>query len=84
MPTPIQRDSLTVGLEQRYNTQQAGGAFDAKKAGTSTAPSSIQAKQFENSDTFVVDEQQGVSDFKNDGNNLSVYVQGLDTTKYKG
>jgi len=34
MPTPIQRDSLTKGIEERYASQRAGGAFDAKKAGT--------------------------------------------------
>lgn len=34
MPNPISRESLNVGLEQRYNTQKSGGAFDAKSAGS--------------------------------------------------
>jgi hypothetical protein len=37
MPTPIQRDSLTKGIEERYASQRAGGAYDAKTAGTATS-----------------------------------------------
>jgi hypothetical protein len=34
MPNPISRDSLVKTLEDRYNTQSAGGAFNAKKIDT--------------------------------------------------
>jgi len=36
MPIQTNRESLTKGIEARYATQNAGGAFDAKKAGTIT------------------------------------------------
>jgi len=31
MPSPVNRESLTKGLLERYYTQKVGGAFDAKK-----------------------------------------------------
>jgi hypothetical protein len=37
MATPIERTSLRKTLEDRYKTDKAGGAFDAKKASTNTA-----------------------------------------------
>lgn len=82
--TPIERKSLKTDLLSRYNNQNEGGAFDAKKAGTSTSGPSLQAKQFDKTDSFLVKEPQGISQFKNDGNGLSQFVQGLDTRKYKG
>lgn len=30
MPIPVERPSLTTNLEERYETQPAGGAYDAK------------------------------------------------------
>jgi hypothetical protein len=36
MPEPINRKSLTKSLEDRYKSDAAGGAFDAKKASTNT------------------------------------------------
>ena len=83
--TPIPRPSLTTTLEQRYATQHAGGAFDDKdiiEAGVDALFASMQGAQFQIKNGFLTKEQQGISDFINDGNNLSLYVQGLDTTKY--
>lgn len=37
MAQQIERTSLTKDLTQRYASDKAGGAFDAKKAGTNTA-----------------------------------------------
>lgn len=37
MATPIERTSLRKTLEDRYKTDKAGGAFDAKRASTNTA-----------------------------------------------
>lgn len=78
------RPSLATDLASRYETQKKGGAFDAAKAGESTAPSSLQSQQFEKTDKFVVREQMGVSEYKADGKDLSQFVRGLDTRKYKG
>lgn len=43
MATSIERTSLTKNLEQRYKSDKAGGAFDAKKANTNTAILGLQA-----------------------------------------
>ena len=83
--TPIARPSLTTTLEQRYATQHAGGAFDDTniiELGVNAMFASMQGNQFQNKNGFLTKEIQGVSDFINDGNNLSIYVAGLDTTKY--
>lgn len=85
MPTPITRPSLTTDLASRYASQRVGGAFDARdiiEAGTDALFASFQGATFQNTNGFLTKEQLGVSDFKNDGNNLSQYVQGLDTRKY--
>lgn len=88
MPSPTPRPSLTTDLETRYETQKEGGAFDAKQAGTATAPASIQAQQFENTDTFVVKEPLFISNFKGTDTpnykEISILAQGLDVRKYKG
>ena len=73
MPTPIQRESLTKGLEERYSSQRAGGAFDAKTAGTATV------------DDFGNDFADG---FTKGGLNThlpkkdSFYIQGFDGPRY--
>ena len=73
MPTPIQRDSLTKGIEERYVSQKAGGAYDAKTAGTAT------------SDDFSNEFADG---FTKGGLNTNLpkkdssYVKGLDSIKY--
>ena len=75
MPTSTQRDSLTKGIEDRYASQRAGGAFDAKTAGTAT------------SDAFSNEFADG---FTKGGTNTnfpkkdSTLVKNLDTRKYKG
>jgi hypothetical protein len=91
MPIPTPRPSLTNCLVERYDTQRAGGAFDAKNiptvAGTRGSAGGLgfglQEVQF-TIPLFRIASwaymQQ--SDFRNDGNDLSIYVQGLDTTKY--
>ena len=42
----------------------------------------MQGSEFQTSNGFETDVLQGVSQFKNDGENLSAYEQGLDTTPY--
>lgn len=85
--TPTPRPSLTTDLATRYANQREGGAFDAKKAGTPTSPSSLQEAQFEKTDTFVKP-IQGISNFKGtDTQNykeISSLAQGIDVRKYKG
>ena len=34
MPLPITRPSVTITIEDRYNTQKVGGAYDAKSVKT--------------------------------------------------
>jgi len=85
MPTPIQRTSLTTDLATRYMTQQVGGAFDARdivESGVDPLFASYQGATFQNANGFLTEQQLEVSDFKNEGNGLSLYVQGLNTTKY--
>jgi hypothetical protein len=85
MPIPIDRPSLTTPLTARYATQKAGGAFDDKaiiESGVDPLFASFQAATFQINDGFLTKVQQGVSNFVNDGNNMSYYVRGLDTTKY--
>jgi hypothetical protein len=43
MATPIERTSLKKTLEDRYKTDKAGGAFDAKKASTNTMIQGVQS-----------------------------------------
>lgn len=84
--TPITRPSLTTDLASRYATQHVGGAFDDRniiESGVDPIAASNQGAQFQLKNGFLTKVQQGISDFKNDGNNLSTYVQGLNTTPYK-
>ena len=92
MATPINRESLSTDMETRYKNQNAGGAFDAKNIVTQPGDRSsnggvgfgLQETRYTNklfrvsSNSFL---QQ--SDFKNEGNNLSLYSKGLNTTPYK-
>lgn len=85
MPNPISRPSLTTDLASRYTSQKIGGAFDARniiQTGTDALFASYQSSQFQLTNGFLTKEKLGVSDFKNDGGNLSQYVQGLNTTPY--
>jgi hypothetical protein len=92
MPNPIDRPSLKVSLSQRYATQHVGGAFDDRNiptvAGTRGAAGGLGFGLQETQFTIPLFRigawaflQQ--SDFINEGNDLSIYVQGLDTTPYK-
>lgn len=85
MPNPITRPSLTTPLSTRYATQRVGGAFDARNIienGTDALFASFQSATFQNTNGFLTKEQLQVTDFKNSGNGLSQFVQGLDTTPY--
>jgi len=85
MPTPVSRPSLTTDLSSRYATQKVGGAFDAKniiEGGVAPAFASLQGVQFQVKNGFLTEEPQNISNFKNDGGDLSIYAQGLNTTKY--
>ena len=86
MPIPVERTSLTTDLASRYGNQRVGGAFDAKniiESGVDSIAASYQGAQFQKANGFLTKEQQGISDFKNDGKDLSQYVKGLDTRPYK-
>lgn len=85
MPIPTPRPSLTTDLATRYATQRVGGAFndrDIIETGVDGLFASYQAIQFQKANGFLTRVQQGVSDFKADGKDLSYYVQGLNTTPY--
>lgn len=86
MPSPTPRPSLITDLETRYATQPEGGAFNAKLAGTSTAPASTLAQQFDNTNKFIVKEPLFVSNFKGANGpgytEISSLATGLDTRKY--
>ncbi len=85
MPIPTDRPSLKTSLSQRYAKQHVGGAYDARdiiETGVAPLFSSMQGSEFQTANGFETDVLQGVSQFKNDGENLSIYEQGLDTTKY--
>ena len=85
MPIPIERPSLTTPLSQRYATQHVGGAFEADQIDTegfNALFASYQSLTFQIYNGFDMAIKQGISDFKNDGGDMSFYVQGLDRTKY--
>jgi len=85
MPTPIDRPSLTTPLSQRYATQHVGGAFNdfaIDTEGFNALFASYQSLTFQIYNGFDMAIKQGISDFKNDGGDMSFYVQGLDTTRY--
>lgn len=85
--TPTPRPSETINLEQRYQKQRVGAAFDAKLAGTSTIPPSLKSKLYNKSQKYDIDQLQGQSDFIGvDGGSyteLSNFGKGIDTTPYK-
>lgn len=98
MPTPNQRPSLTTTLDQRYAQQHAGGAFEVKEVfgGPGTSPStgevidaaSAQGQANQNPNGFWVKVLPQVSQLKavqsgGAGNAYSLYIKGLDTTKYR-
>ena len=85
MPNALPRPSLTKTLAERYETQPVGGAFNARniiESGVDPLFASLQGAEFQTTNGFKTEQQLGVSDFINDGNDLSIFVQGLNTTKY--
>jgi hypothetical protein len=70
---PTERESLSKNLEERYASQRAGGAYDAKQAGSTT----VDDFNNEFSDGFT-------KGGKNTGlpKKESSFVKGLDTRKY--
>jgi hypothetical protein len=85
MPLPIDRPSLKTSLSQRYATQPAGGAFDAKNIienGVDPLFSSMQGAEFQTDNGFETKTKLGISQLKNDGEGTSIYEEGLDTTPY--
>jgi|FAXJ01.1.fsa_nt_gi hypothetical protein len=97
MPTPNVRPSLTTTLDVRYAKQHAGGAFEVKDvlggpgtepaAGKTIDASSQQGATNQNPNGFLVKVLPQVSQFiavqsGGAGNNYSLYVKGLDTTRY--
>lgn len=87
MPNPTQRPSLATNLVTRYANQTEGGAYDAKKAGTSTTETSLLGALYLDSDVFLVRESTSTSNFKGANNlnykEISLYAQNLDTRRYK-
>lgn len=80
MPTPIERQSLDMSLEDRYNTQHVGGAFDAKKDTPDIF--GFQEKMWTKAGfTKGGNEQLGVGGRKK--YDKSIYNQGISTKKYK-
>jgi hypothetical protein len=97
MPTPNQRPSLTTTLDQRYARQHAGGAFEVKEVlgnpGSSPAVGDVidaasqQGAANQNPNGFLVKVLPQVSQLKavqsgGAGNDYSLYIKGLDTTRY--
>ena len=94
--TPTTRPSLTITLEDRYNTQKVGSAFDVKKTlggpGTVPAPgttinaTSLNGKEFQNPDGFEVGVSTGMTQLEdaqgNTSKQLSVYMSGFSDQKY--
>jgi hypothetical protein len=83
----INRQSLNQSLDQKYANSKVGGAYDAKKVGTSTTGMSINATTYDTNPNFVVKQSQGQSNFKGTSGNsykeISKYSSNLDTRRYK-
>ncbi len=93
----ISRDSLIKTIEDRYDTQSAGGAFNAQKINTSSDSISLQSdpsysgqKYTTDKGGFRVKQPIGVSNYAgvSDGLNsrskiVSSLAKGLNTDRYK-
>lgn len=100
MPTPNVRTSLSTDLASRYLTQRAGSAFDIKQTlgcpGSVPKKQSViegdTASQgganFQSPNGFETDILQGQTQLKdaqgNTSKELSMYIKGINTKKYKG
>lgn len=90
--TPTQRPSLQISLEERYNTQKAGGAYDAKSIETAQgqrmpiyAPDGISPSLIERQWTvpnFLVKESFGTEEFNDRALNMAA-SSGVSTKRYK-
>ena len=87
--TPIERESLDTTLEGRYNTQHAGGAFDAKDIETSGKHASLSKagnSSFQSANWtpagFKTKMALFLTEFKAKALNF-IDSQGIDTRKYK-
>jgi len=97
MPTPVDRKSLTTSLEDRYNTQKAGGSFDAKIANTNNMIKGLQGSMGYSNLSVALTIEPGFTtgmatnkqeNFKNkvlgDAKNPGAgFYRVTDTTKYK-
>jgi len=97
MPTPIERQSLTKTLDQRYITQRVGGTFDVKSvlkspssspaAGTIINATSNQSQEFQSPNGFEVKVSPGDSQMKDAqgsfSKQLSRYIKGFSNRRYK-
>lgn len=97
MPTPVDRKSLTTSLEDRYKTQKAGGAFDAKIANTNNMIQGLQGSMgySDLSKTLTIEPGFTINMANNKQENFKDKVLGdaknpgaglfrvTDTTKYK-
>ena len=97
MPNPTTRPSLTTTLDQRYATQKAGEAFDVKavlgapgvvpKQGNTIDAVSQNGANFQSPNGFWVKplvQTSQLKDVQAGNSSLSLYIKGLDTTKYRG
>jgi hypothetical protein len=88
--TEDNRPSLVLNIEKRYTSQKVGGAFNAKDISTAAGTRSTNGgtgfgfndTKFTNKN-FLIKKKTGVSDFVNDGNNLSTYIQQHSNKRYK-
>ncbi len=74
--TPIDRTSLTMTLEERYASQRAGGAYDAKNVRNQPIDFGQQDK------TFQTDKFDPTDDFNEKALNFSDSI-GVSRKKYK-
>jgi hypothetical protein len=87
------RPSLSKALDQRYDNQRAGGAFNVKQTLDSYAPGvvngsvSSRATEFQSPAGFIVKPTINVTQFKDaqgtQSKQLSRYVRGLDNRRYR-
>lgn len=97
MPTPINRESLDVvnSLEERYKSQTAGGAYNAKDITTTFDTLRVRSwtglsERMWSKAGFRVKQSQGHSDFldvpdrvNSTSKGSSNYVRGHSTKKYR-
>ena len=79
MPTPVNRESLTKGLLERYYTQKVGGAFDAKKP-TPDIFGKLEKDWTKPGFAIAGEEGLGIEGIKK---GKSLYLNGFNNKKYK-